>query len=166
MSIVFSGLRDGALTLTYNLFLVARDVQRMLLRPIELGVRVLVPLDERVLLVRHRGGAMPWALPGGGLEPDESLVEAALREVVEESGCPSEPRALHGIFHSFNGGLSNHITVFVCTPLGMARPPVGNLEIADARFFLTRDLPANLEPGSRRRITEYLAGEQGLYRPW
>lgn len=166
MSIIFSGLRDGALTLTYNLFLVARRMQRLLLRPVELGVRVLVPHDERVLLVRHRGGATPWSLPGGGLEPAESLAEAALREVCEEAGCPSEPHTLHGIFHSFNGGLSNHIAVFVCTPLGAARPPVGDLEIADARFFLTRDLPANLEPGSRRRITEYLAGEQGLYRPW
>jgi 8-oxo-dGTP diphosphatase len=166
MSMVIPGLREGALTLTYNLFLAARGLQHLLIRPVELGVRVLVPLGDRVLLVRHRGGPTPWALPGGGVERGESLSALATREVREESGCPSEPRALHGIFYNLSGGLTNHITVFVSAPLGELNPPVGDLEIVDARFFLARDLPANLEPGSRRRVAEYSRGECGLFRPW
>jgi 8-oxo-dGTP diphosphatase len=160
------GLREGALTVTYNLFLAARGLQRLLTRPVELGVRVLVPLDDQMLLVRHRGGSTPWALPGGGVERGESLAASAIREVREEAGCASELRDLHGVFDNFSRGLTNYITVFVCLPLGEARPPVGDLEIVDARFFLARDLPANLEPGSRRRIAEYARGEHGLYRPW
>ena len=58
-----------------------------------LGARVLV-LDEadRVLLFR---GCDPdgdtavtwWFTPGGGVEPDETLAVAALRELHEETGC-------------------------------------------------------------------------------
>jgi 8-oxo-dGTP pyrophosphatase MutT (NUDIX family) len=42
-----------------------------------------------VLLVRFQGdGEHWWATPGGGLDGDESLAEAAHREAVEELGVP------------------------------------------------------------------------------
>jgi 8-oxo-dGTP diphosphatase len=58
----------------------------------ELTVRAFVVSNQgpsRLLLVRHhhpdRGGAF-WCLPGGGVEPGESLAQAVVREVAEETG--------------------------------------------------------------------------------
>ncbi|WP_165774516.1 NUDIX domain-containing protein [Candidatus Viridilinea mediisalina] len=166
MSIVATGLRETLLTLTYNSYLSFRRLQRMLMRPVELGVRVLVPQENTILLVRHRGGQLPWALPGGGVERGESPMLTSIREVQEEAGCLSEPGYLHGLFYAYGGGLTNYITVLVLNPLGPARPPVADLEIVDARFFLVYDLPTNLELGSRRRIAEYVRGERGLCGEW
>ncbi|RRR72825.1 MAG: NUDIX domain-containing protein [Candidatus Viridilinea halotolerans] len=166
MNPVLAGLREGLLTITYNSYLSVRRIQRRVVRPVELGVRVLVPLDDRVLLVRHRGGALPWSLPGGGVERGESPATTSVREVQEETGCPSEPQYLHGLFYAYGGGLTNYITVMVLAPRGPARPPVGDLEIVDARFFPMADLPTNLEIGSRRRIAEYVRGERGLCGAW
>ncbi|WP_162006713.1 NUDIX hydrolase [Roseimaritima sediminicola] len=49
-----------------------------------------VPLTKRPLSIKHHGGQI--CLPGGRIEPNESTIEAALREFEEELGiCPLQP---------------------------------------------------------------------------
>ncbi len=50
---------------------------------------------ERFLLMRHKDR---WDLPKGHVEPGESDVEAALREMVEETGIPPDAIALDPFF--------------------------------------------------------------------
>ncbi|WP_433272771.1 NUDIX hydrolase [Actinosynnema sp. CS-041913] len=64
------------------------------------AVRVVV-LDalDRVLLFRIRDRDHPdlgiwWELPGGGIDPGESYVEAAVRELREEAGIVADPSRL------------------------------------------------------------------------
>ncbi|GAA1643517.1 hypothetical protein GCM10009828_085440 [Actinoplanes couchii] len=42
--------------------------------------------DGRLLLVRHAGDRQWWAVPGGGVDVGESPGEAAVREILEETG--------------------------------------------------------------------------------
>ncbi len=53
-----------------------------------LGACTAVWRDDKVLLVLRKRAPNPdnWAMPGGGVEVGESLVEAAIREVHEETG--------------------------------------------------------------------------------
>lgn len=44
--------------------------------------------DDRVLYVRKRNSK--WSLPGGKIEPDETPVEAAARELEEETGLVTD----------------------------------------------------------------------------
>jgi len=60
-------------------------------KPDYLGVFGLLETDEGVLLVANRrviDGAetTAWDLPGGGVEPGETLGEALVREIAEETG--------------------------------------------------------------------------------
>ena len=90
------------------------DVVGRLTRGMTLGVRALViGPDGRIFLVKHSyvGG---WHLPGGGVEPGETLIDALVRELREEGNLePTAPPVLHGMF--FNDSLSprNHVAVFV-----------------------------------------------------
>jgi 8-oxo-dGTP diphosphatase len=59
----------------------AREVKYPRLR-----VSVIIIEDERILLVRHeKSGRSYWVLPGGGVDFGETLEEAAVRELKEET---------------------------------------------------------------------------------
>jgi 8-oxo-dGTP pyrophosphatase MutT (NUDIX family) len=60
---------------------------------------VVLDIDERVLLFQIREPLDPdqrtcWELPGGGIDAGETYVDAALRELVEETGIHVGPRDL------------------------------------------------------------------------
>jgi 8-oxo-dGTP pyrophosphatase MutT (NUDIX family) len=54
---------------------------------------------ERVLLTRRTDNAR-WCLPGGRLEPGESIVEGCAREVWEETGLQVQIGKLVGVYSS------------------------------------------------------------------
>lgn len=51
----------------------------------------------RILMQRRADNGL-WALPGGAMEPDESLPDAAVREVKEETGYDVEITGLVGTY--------------------------------------------------------------------
>ncbi len=52
--------------------------------------------DDKVLLVKRPEGV--WALPGGKVEPGETTAQAAVREVLEETGIVAEAHDALGVF--------------------------------------------------------------------
>jgi 8-oxo-dGTP diphosphatase len=158
-------IEQAALGPIYRLAIWLRGYSWRIRRPLLIGVRTLIVRDDVVLLIRHRSGQYPWALPGGGVERNERLGEAARREACEETGMPIRVEYLLGMYERFGGGISNYIAVFVCIALGEPQPP-RSLEIAEARFFPLEHLPAGADAGTRRRVAEYLAGERGITRTW
>lgn len=62
--------------------------------------------DGRVLLVeayRYVVDAIQWELPAGGIDPGESILRAAAREVREESGYDTSDHRLVATFEPING---------------------------------------------------------------
>jgi 8-oxo-dGTP pyrophosphatase MutT (NUDIX family) len=58
---------------------------------------VVIDADERILLFRIREPKHPeqgtvWELPGGGIDPGETYEQAAVRELVEETGIVVAPK--------------------------------------------------------------------------
>lgn len=108
-------------------------------RPIRIGVSVVVLRDEAVLLV-ERGRAPAagrWAPPGGEVEPGESLVEAATREVREETSVTIDllgPCALRRIGGGERDGTAIDWELHVYAALWRSGEPCAGDDAAEARF--------------------------------
>jgi 8-oxo-dGTP pyrophosphatase MutT (NUDIX family) len=128
-------------------------------RGVTLGVRGLViDKDQRIFLVTHT--YVPgWQLPGGGVEPGETMVEALARELVEEGNIEIlEPPELHGLFFNSRVSQRDHVAVFIVRSFRQQRVPAPNREIAAHGFFSLDALPEDTTPGTRARIAEVMLG--------
>ena len=118
------------------------------------GVRVAVTGEQgRVLLVRHHyedEGKDIWMLPGGTIEDGETSKDAAIREVLEETGLIIKVgRLLWHIEESSERG-QRFVNFFESSVIG-GKPELGedpelgeSQVLADIRFF-TREEIGNLE---------------------
>jgi ADP-ribose pyrophosphatase YjhB (NUDIX family) len=132
-----------------------RKVYQFIVHPINVGVRVMLIQERKVLLVRHvyQEG---WFMPGGGMKRKETLEQAARRECHEEVGVKMQKIELFGMFFNYSEWKSDHIALFYSEDFTMTDKK--DSEIAEKRFFPLDNLPESLGNGHRRRLQEYQAG--------
>jgi len=124
-----------------------------LMKPITVGVRVILVNEGKVLLVEHSYSS-GWYLPGGGVKKFETLEEAIRRELAEEAGATLGILRLVGVYTNLLEHKSDHIIVFACEDFTLNG--MKDREIKSLGFFKIHELPQGTSPGTRRRITEYL----------
>lgn len=125
-------------------------------RAVTLGVRVLAVDGERALLVRH-GYVEGWHLPGGAVEPGETAEEAAIRELLEETGVAAVgPLRLIGLHFNPAFGGRDHVALFRAERFEIGPAPSANREIVESGWFPAAELPEGATPATRRRIAEFL----------
>lgn len=107
-----------------------------------------VVTDEtgRIVVVRRRyaPSAGRWSLPGGRVEPGETLVEAVGREVLEETGLVVDVQGLIGCIDIPHGDVTYDVSDYAATVRGAPTPLVSGDDAADARW-VTRDELADLD---------------------
>jgi 8-oxo-dGTP diphosphatase len=129
-----------------------------------LGV-VSVVLKRDCVLLTFRTDVPVWILPGGGIEPRESVEQAAVRETREETGLCVEVIRLVGIYSRPNwhsGG--DHQVVVEARAIG------GEITTSDessrVEFFSLDDLPPDLVPWNRVYIRDALARKKIRSEPF
>ena len=108
------------------------------------GVGGAVVDGERLLLVRRssRRGRGNWQVPGGFIEPDETIEEAVVREVMEEAGVKTEVRGVLGIRNRYDPDVDNSLyIVLLLRPLD-SNPQPDNHEVDRAGFFTLEEIRA------------------------
>lgn len=109
-------------------------------RPI-LAVSAAILREDKILIVRRKNPPAKglWTLPGGVVEPGETLMQAAVREVLEETSIACEPLALIGhreaIGRDPEGKVKRHFVILPFAARYLSGEVKLNEELGDSRWI-------------------------------
>jgi 8-oxo-dGTP pyrophosphatase MutT (NUDIX family) len=128
------------------------------------SVNVVVVNDEGALLLIRRTDNDNWSLPGGAMDAGESIADAAVREVREETGIVCEVTGLIGVYtnprhvieYTSNGEVRQEFSI-VFTARPTAGTPTPSAESAEVVWVSPDDVDRyQMHPSMRQRIGHYL----------
>jgi ADP-ribose pyrophosphatase YjhB (NUDIX family) len=96
------------------------------------------------LLVRRasRRGRGNWQVPGGFVEPDETIEQAVVREVAEEAGVEAKVQGVLGVRNRYAPDIGNSLyIVLLLRPMSGDPRPDGH-EVDRAGYFALEEIRA------------------------
>ena len=135
----------------------------------KVGVGVILVDDTGRVLLEKRSDNGMWGLPGGGIEPGESVCETALREVKEETGLDIEITGLVGVYsepwagrivtYPDNGDVRHLVDIVLIAGI-ISGEMIISSESLDLRFFNPNSFPTELVPPAKKPLQDFVAGKR------
>jgi ADP-ribose pyrophosphatase len=109
------------------------------------GSAVMMPVDakNRVMLVRQYrlpAGQNLWELPAGKIDEGENALQAAKRELVEETGLRAKKWKKLTLFYPSPGYVEETMTIYLATDLTQGEAKPMDDERIETRWFRKKEL--------------------------
>ncbi len=123
------------------------------------GVLAIVFDDAGRVLLNRRSDNGKWAVVGGAVDPGEEPADAAVREVLEETGIIARVDRVSGVYTTRittypNGDVAQYVSIaFRCSAIG-GKPTPADDESLDVAFFALDQIPPDVTPDYVQRIKE------------
>ncbi len=124
---------------------------------------VLIVNDQNQLLLLLRTDNDTWGLPGGVLEPGESLEETARRELKEETGLEIGNLKLFNVYSGkelyarYPEGEIYTVAIIYLTTDFKGDMKADGIETKDIKFYSIEDLPEKIHPPDQLIIKDFWA---------
>ncbi|MCM3633540.1 NUDIX hydrolase [Paenibacillus camelliae] len=132
-------------------------------RPIIMAGACVLLIRDGTLLLEKRTDNGLWGLPGGSLEPGETMEEVAVRELYEETGLRAKSLELMNVFsgedlyykYPHGDEVYNVVAAYICNEFdGSIKKD--HREVDEIKFFNINNIPKNISPPDKPTIQEFL----------
>lgn len=125
-------------------------IQRSVVR--HAGSAVMMAVDERKRILLVRQYRLPaekylWELPAGRLDPGEKPLQAAKRELVEETGYRAKKWTKLASFFVSPGYVQERMAIFLATDLTAGEATPMDDERIETRWFTAKEVAGMIESG-------------------
>jgi ADP-ribose pyrophosphatase len=116
------------------------------------GSAVMMAVDDRKRILLVQQFRMPaqkklWELPAGKLDPGESALTAAKRELVEETGYRAKKWQKLVAFYPSPGYIAEKMTIFLATELKAGEAQPMDDEHIETRWFTGKEIEEGIRTG-------------------
>jgi 8-oxo-dGTP diphosphatase len=120
--------------------------------------------EQGILLIRRKNPPPGWALPGGFIDYGESAEQAAVREVLEETGLRVQLTGLIGVYSDPGRDPRFHtLSVVYAARVEETACPTAGDDALEAEFFPVRALPECVAFDHRKIIADFIKQHGGAY---
>lgn len=133
------------------------------------GCGVLIENEKGEVLLQKRSDTGDWCVPGGALEPGETYIEAATRELSEEVGIKVSDLKLFGLYsgedreiHYPNGDVVYSLSVIFITRSFTGKISDSDSEVLEHRFFDKNSIPKDLFYPDARPILDWAKSKKEI----
>lgn len=126
---------------------------------------VVVRRGHRFLMTQEQKYGSTWSIPGGRVEPGESIIDAAVREVVEETGIPVRIDGILRIEHAANDSTARVRVLLTGTPLDDTEPKsIADQESLGAAWLTLEEIRSRKLRGAElRALLESVEGGRQVF---
>src|SRR5262249_35617794 len=117
----------------------------------ESEIMIAVHSNKRVLMVRQYrlpAGMIRWELPAVRLDPGEKPLDAAKRELAEETGYRARKWKKLVSFFVSPGYVQERMTIFLATDLTQGEPTPMDDERIEVRWFKPKEIKEMIKDGA------------------
>ena len=116
--------------------------------------------ESKILLIKRKIGPRKgeWALPSGFMEIEESPIEAALRELAEETGLKGKSKRLIGVYPN-NSEIHGYLVTIIYEVEILGGKLCAGDDAEEAEFFTIKQLPSLAFQSHREAVKEVLKGK-------
>jgi ADP-ribose pyrophosphatase YjhB (NUDIX family) len=134
---------------------------------VRVGTGVIITDDRGWILLEKRSDSGMWGLPGGRIEPGESIAESAIREVKEETELNVEITLLLGVYSEpenrivtflDNGDVVHSVDIIVEAKIISGELSCSH-ESEELKFFNPTALPSDIVPSSIVPLQDFIEGK-------